>query len=239
VAQHRFFVPDPLATGSCGHLNENQSRQVYSVLRLRAGDSIVVFDGSGIEATSELTEVGKRAASFRVSSICRPQREPEIHLTVGLALLRGDRFELAVQKLTEIGVRRIVPLEADRCVVTFRDARDWDRRAERLQRIIIEAMEQSERVTAVALDRPQSLRAFLESQPVVVLRERDDSPNLNSLPLHDRIAIAIGPEGGWSESESGLIDNLATSASLGQLVLRAETAAIVAAGVITQRSSLT
>jgi 16S rRNA (uracil1498-N3)-methyltransferase len=232
VTRHRFYVQGPLVAGASGHLSESQSRQVQSVLRVRTGDSIVVFDGSGVEADSVLTEVNRSAVVFETGDIRQPQREPAIALTVGLALLRGDRFELAVQKLTEIGVRRIVPLAADRCVVTFRDARDWDRRAERLRRISIEAMEQSERVTEVALDRPVALDAFLERQPVVALRERANAPFLSSLRLHDQLAIAVGPEGGWSERESGLIDRYATSASLGHLVLRAETAAIVAAGII-------
>ena len=236
MTQHRFFVQGLLVTGASGHLNESQARQVHSVLRLRTGDSIVVFDGSGAEAESVLTEVVKGVASFEVADIRHPQREPEIDLTVGLALLRGDRFEMAVQKLTEIGVRRIVPLEADRCVVTFRDAPDWDRRAERLRRISVEAMEQSERVTEVALDSPVDLGTFLERQPVVALRERDNSPHLSTLPMRERLAIAVGPEGGWSDRELELIDRFATSASLGQLVLRAETAAIVAAGIIIHRS---
>jgi 16S rRNA (uracil1498-N3)-methyltransferase len=236
VTHHRFFVSGPLVARAIGHLNEIQSRQVHTVLRLRAGAEIVVFDGTGAEATCELTEVLRGAATFRISDICWPQREPEVDLTVGLALLRGDRFELAVQKLTEIGVRRIVPLEADRCVVTFRDVRDWEKRAERLRRIIVEAMEQSERVLEVVLDHPVDPGVYFDRQPVVALRERDSSPHLSLLPVRDKIAIAVGPEGGWSERESALIERHATPASLGNLVLRAETAAIVAAGVLIQRS---
>lgn len=236
---HRFFTDEPLVAGSTGRLSEQQSRQIASVLRMRVGDRLMLFDGSGVEADAVITTMTKRAVEFEVRGVARPEREPALDLTVGLALLRGDRFELAVQKLTEVGVRRIVPLTAERCVVSFPDARDWEKRATRYRRIIVEALEQSERVLDVELTEPTTLGAFLERQSTLALVERGDHPTVAAVPIDPVMAVAFGPEGGWSPAELDLIDQHATTASLGRLILRAETAAIVTAGTLIQRSYLT
>lgn len=233
---HRFFVSDHLEVGYAASLDDRQSRQVHSVLRLGTGARIALFNGSGIEADARLIEVNRGEARFVVDSISYPRREPDMRLTVGLALLRGDRFEIAIQKLTEIGVRRIVPLAAERCVATYRDASEWNKRAVRYERIIIEALEQSERVTTVELAPPTMVEDFLAGNDAIALVERGEHDSLVTVPIRAAMALAVGPEGGWSKSELQLIAEYAESASLGQLILRAETAAIVAAGTMIQRS---
>lgn len=238
MSRQRFLVPGPVKPRSLAQLDERQSRQVRSVLRLSKGDEIVVFDGSGAEAMAALTEVNRSGATYEIQSITYPRREPELELTVGMALLRGERFELALQKLTELGVRRIVPLSADHCVAVIRDSRDWDRKAERFRRIIAEALEQSERVIAVELSAPASLAEFMARYPTLALVERGQHESLAGVDIRDTMAVAVGPEGGWSDSELALIDEMAETASLGRLILRAETAAIVAAGTLIQRSYL-
>lgn len=233
---HRFFVAARLSEGAVGQLDDRQARQVLSVLRLRSGDRILVFDGTGVEVEAVLTAVNRSDVQFEIGALSYPSREPDLTLTVGLSLLRGDRFEVAIQKLTEIGVRRIVPLAAQRCVVSFPDARDWEKRAIRYERIIVEALEQSERVTTVDLTQPTSIQDFLSQHTVIVLVERGQHASIASAPLEPEMTLAIGPEGGWSEQEIDLIGDRATTASLGPLIMRAETAAIVSAGTLMQRS---
>ncbi|CAN5170979.1 16S rRNA (uracil(1498)-N(3))-methyltransferase [soil metagenome] len=196
----------------------------------------MVFDGTGVEVEAVLTAVNRSDVQFEIGALSYPSREPDLTLTVGLSLLRGDRFEVAIQKLTEIGVRRIVPLAAQRCVVSFPDARDWEKRAIRYERIIVEALEQSERVTTVDLTQPTSIQDFLSQHTVIVLVERGQHASIASAPLEPEMTLAIGPEGGWSEQEIDLIGDRATTASLGPLIMRAETAAIVSAGTLMQRS---
>ena len=236
MALHRFFVSDKLSEGAIGQLDERQARQTFSVLKLRNGDRIVVFDGGGAEAEAVIRGITRRDVHFEVGGLNYPSREPDLALTVGLSLLRGDRFEVAAQKLTEIGVRRIVPLASERCVVSFSDARDWKKRAVRYDRIIIEALEQSERVTIVDLTQPTSVQDFLSQHAVIALVERGQDASISSAPLQPEMALAVGPEGGWSEHELDLIEERSTTASLGRLILRAETAAIVSAGTLLQRS---
>lgn len=231
-----MFVPERLSTGATGMLGDEQVRQLRSVLRLSVGDEIVVFDGSGAEARATIATLDRSSGSFQIEAVHNPRREPGIGLTVGLALLRGERFEIAVQKLTEIGVRRITPLSADRCVVSYSDAREWAKRASRLERIAREAAEQSERVTLPKLDSPVTVAEFLERERgVIALIERADAVRLHDLPSDSSVTIAVGPEGGWSDAEINLLAaSGVTAASLGSLILRAETAAIVAAGTIIQ-----
>jgi 16S rRNA (uracil1498-N3)-methyltransferase len=121
-------------------------------------------------------------------------------------------------------------------VVSFPDARDWEKRAIRYERIIVEALEQSERVTTVDLTQPTSIQDFLSQHTVIVLVERGQHASIASAPLEPEMTLAIGPEGGWSEQEIDLIGDRATTASLGPLIMRAETAAIVSAGTLMQRS---
>lgn len=234
MALHRFFVETPLEVGGNLALSPEQARQVWSVLRLREGNEVVLFDGSGSEAIAKLSSIDKSGVELEVVETSRPNREPALAVTVGLALLRGERFEIALQKLTELGVRRIVPLAADHCVVTYRTAGEWDKKAVRFRRIIIEAMEQSERVTATVLDSPISLDDFLNQFKATVLSERTDAVPLARHHFETEAVLAIGPEGGWSARERELISVHAVEASLGGLILRAETAAIVAAATVIQ-----
>jgi 16S rRNA (uracil1498-N3)-methyltransferase len=233
----RFYVPDALASESTIELTAEQARQLRTVLRLRPGDALTLFDGSGREAGATLTQLTGTSATASVISVTRPLREPGLRLTIGLALIKPAAFELAVQKLTELGLARIVPLITDRAVVSYRDARDWERRAVRLERILREAAEQAERVTLPELAAPMRLPDLLDRQPVVALVERSDAEPLRRIPFVADTALAIGPEGGWSPAERVLLEQRAwAAASLGNLILRAETAAIAAATIILHES---
>lgn len=233
----RFFVQSPVAVGQAAALDPEQTRQVRNTLRMRTGDALVVFDGSGREGHAQVSSMRKDSVEYTVIRVDTPRREPPLALDVALAVLRGERFELAVQKLTEVGVRSIIPLLTERTVVSFEAAADWERRAARLQRIAREAAEQSERVTLPHIAAPLPLPELLTRRAITCLVERDTAPPLASIPLAEVTTIAIGPEGGWSPRERALVRAADVQiASMGSLVLRAETAAIVAAGTLLQRA---
>lgn len=237
MAIHRFFVPDDLASGNQGVLDAGQTRQARSVLRLSVGSMLTLFNGTGAEATARILSASQSGLSFEIESVESPDREPPLRLTIGLSVLKGDRFEVALQKLTELGVARIVPLLTERSVVSFDDARGWLKRAERYARIAREAAEQSERVTLPEIAEPTALVEFLHQQPAIVLLERALSVPTGDIVPDGEMAIAVGPEGGWSEREQEIIARTAAgTASLGRLILRAESAAIVAAGTLIQRA---
>jgi 16S rRNA (uracil1498-N3)-methyltransferase len=120
-------------------------------------------------------------------------------------------------------------------VVSYEAAADWEKRHARLARIAREAAEQSERVTLPSIEPPSAVEAFLERYAPIALVERASAPPLASLVFGAEVALAIGPEGGWAERETRAIEHAAVGvASLGGLIYRAETAAIVAAGVVIQ-----
>lgn len=233
---HRFYIAEALAPGSRGQLGPEQARQARKVLRLRPGDAISVFDGSGREYTATLGEPERDAWEFTTGEIRQPEREPSLRLIVGLAMIRNERFELAVQKLTELGVAGIVPLITERGVISYGDARRWQNRRARLERIVIEAAEQSERVTLPDLGAPLTVSEFLgqfAEVGIIALVERTGTTPLGAIRPTGEAVLMVGPEGGWTPQEiEQIAASGATLASMGNLILRAETAAIVGAGYL-------
>lgn len=234
----RFFVDRPLEPGATVSLTAEQARQARSVLRLRAGDALELFNGTGIVAQARVVRIARDDAEAAVEIVRQQPDQLPLDLTVGLALLRGERFDLAAQKLTETGASRIVPLTAQHCVVSYAVDGEWNRRAVRLRRIAIEAAEQSERTTIPQIAPPTSIEDFLAEHATNALALVERSVGVQSLleaKAGRAVALAIGPEGGWSASEREVVTRLAQPVSLGPLILRAETAAIVAAGTLMQR----
>lgn len=197
-------------------LADDDRHHLERVLRVRDGDPITVGDGAG----------RWRACRFAadVEPIDRVQvvARPSIEIAVGFALIKGGRPELVVQKLTELGVDRIVPFTAERSVVRW-DAAKVAKNAERLVRVAREAVMQSRRPWVPRVD---AVTAFddLVGEPGAAMADREGEMLTIRTPL-----VLIGPEGGWAEAE-----NRATvpRVRLAEPVLRAETAAIAAAALL-------
>jgi len=202
------FVPDLVAP----ELDDRDRHHLERVLRLRVGDELTVSDGRGrwrlCRFGSALDPLGPIAAD--------PDQEPAI--TVAFALVKGDRNEWIVQKLTELGVDRIVPLVAERCVVKW-DATKARRNRERLDLVAREAAMQSRRTWLPTVEAPSDFGEVV-TRAGAVLADRDGQP-----PSLVRPVVLVGPEGGWSDAERAAD---APHMTLGPTVLRAETAAIVA-----------
>jgi 16S rRNA (uracil1498-N3)-methyltransferase len=186
------------------------------VLRLRPGDGITVSDGRGGWQACRLGP-----ALEPLGAVVRDPR-PSPELAVAFALVKGERPEWAVQKLTELGVDRIVPFAAGRSVVRW-DGERAARQTERLRRVAREAAMQCRRTW---LPEVEDLAAFDEvaGRPGAVLADRGGEPP--SLP---RGPVLVGPEGGWSAEE---LARAVPRMALGEHVLRAETAAVAVAAVL-------
>jgi 16S rRNA (uracil1498-N3)-methyltransferase len=181
------------------------------VLRLRDGEAVTVTDGRG----------GWRECRISASSLepvtdvaVEPAPDP---VTVAVAIPKHDRPEWLVQKLTELGVDRIVLLHAARSVVRW-DAGRVERHVERLGKVVVEAAMQSRRVRLPELTGPVAASTVVSTMPVA-------EPGAPPLQASTR-AVAIGPEGGWTRDE---LDAAAGRVGLGDTVLRVETAAVAAA----------
>jgi 16S rRNA (uracil1498-N3)-methyltransferase len=197
-------------------LSADDRHHVARVLRLRAGDELTVSDGAGSWRACRFGDTLQPAGG-----IIRTDA-PDAALTVGFALVKGGRPELIVQKLTELGIDRIVPFVAARSVVRWDEARA-ERQAERLARVAREAAMQCRRCFLPEVSEPTTFDVVAR-EPGVVLAERDGRPP----DLATRVVL-VGPEGGWTDDERRSVSD---HVGFGAQVLRSETAALAVAAVL-------
>ncbi len=242
----RFFVPNPIAS-SRATLAGDEARHLTSVMRAKVGDDIVLFDGSGAEFVTRIAAIGKHAVELDVVERQDISRELPIDLILAVALPKGDRQKWLVEKATELGVTRIVPLVTTRGV-----AQPVDAALERLRRGVIEASKQCGRNRLMEIAEPQTAAEYVAVVPQDALRlwadptgeplangisevERGPAPgNLSRAtfdPSHPFVVhCAIGPEGGFTSEETAAAKNNGWRlVSLGPRILRIETAALMLA----------
>jgi len=199
------------------------------VLRLRVGETVTVADGAGRWRRYRVAAVG---AAVRLDAAADQEHEPvgEPRLAVAFALTKGDKPELVVQKLTELGVDRIVPVVAERSVARLDPARA-SAALERWRRIAREAARQCRRARLPAVEALGPLQD-LTGHPGLVVAERGGSPAAAlGRPPGGEILAVVGPEGGLTAAEAEQLRPWARL-GLGPNVLRAETAALAAAAVL-------
>lgn len=238
VTLHRFFVGPSGLSGEEVHFAEEQSRQLERVLRLRVGDRVLALDSAGIEYEVILEKLGRQATG-RIASQRRNSAEPRLSLDLYAGILKGSKFETVVQKGTEIGVARFIPLLTARSV----PATLSDQKRRRYQTIAREAAEQSRRGRIPVLEEPVPLRDALlmaiQNGPVLLLweDEREDHLMTTSLPVNaGRAALFVGPEGGFSSDEVNLARDLGgQTVTIGHRILRAETAGIIGPALLLAR----
>ena len=237
---HRFFVPSSNIDGGRVTLTDDAARQLARVLRASPGDSIIALDNSGYEYRVTLDVVSPKQAAGVISDIYAGDGEPQLHITLYQGLMKADRFEYVLQKGTELGISRFVPIVCERTVAR---GAITAARAERWRRIIREAAEQSGRCRLPMLD---SAVSFGEACPSVVKPaligwecERDsgikDALLRQKASIQDAqsIGVVIGSEGGLTDAEvAQALSRGITPVSLGRRILRAETAGIIAAAVV-------
>lgn len=224
----RFFSTTPLAAvGDELQLPQAEAHHFLNVLRGKVGDVIGLLDGLGHEATGEVIAARKGAVTVRVSDLRQVDREPRRRLILAVSLPKGDRQKVLVEKLTELGVQRLVPLWTQRSV-----AQPSDGALERLDQHVIAACKQSGRTRKMEIAPPleiAQLAAWNEPKVRLVAHPGQDTAGLDR-PGEEEIAVAIGPEGGFTDQEvATLIDGGWQPLQLGPRLLRIETAAIAVA----------
>lgn len=228
---HRFFLPAIPEVGTA-LLDGPEAHHLSHVLRIAAGAEVEVFDGRGRSAAATVARIGKRDVELLVRS-SRFTPAPPQELTLAVAVPKGDRFDWLVEKTVELGVSRLIPLITTRSVVDPREGK-----LDRLRQAVIAACKQCRRDHLLEIQTPVRWAEFLDGLsrpescwiahpggvPVSALL-----PQADSLPL----TAAIGPEGGFTDEEiaAGLLRG-ATLASLGDLILRVETAAVAIASLV-------
>lgn len=220
---HRFIGEYDLSKKEVKILNPEIIKQIRVVLRLKIGDKIVLSDGKGNEAETIITSISKDEILCEIENKL-PGKENKKKVNLYLAILKKENFELAVQKVVEIGVSSITPIITERTIKTGLNE-------ERLNKIILEASEQCGRnivpILFPILNFKNALIDGCKSNEKIIFHftEKEYQPGKNI----NEVSIFVGPEGGFTEKEIKLAKNFDYAiASLGPLTLRGETAAIVA-----------
>jgi 16S rRNA (uracil1498-N3)-methyltransferase len=231
MARRRFFVDE--VHNHHAELVGEEARHLSHVLRVEAGQKYEISDNSNV-FLAEVEMARKERIVFRTLEKL-PVSDPAVRVTLLASLIKFDHFEMILEKATELGVATIVPVEA------IRTERGLERAAEkrlaRWRRIVLESSQQSRRARLPELTAPVDLAEALKQEAGVRLfldEERSGVPILVGLDgKPDTVALLIGPEGGWTDSERGAAKAAEwISVSLGPQILRAETAAIAAMAVL-------
>lgn len=234
----RVFLPPAVFAADGPIVFEGEAfHHLCRVLRLKEGDALYALDGLGTLYHVTLDAVGKSSAQGHVTDQQPAGGEPPVSITLAAAIPKGERWEWVLQKATELGVSRILPLMTSRTVVQIEPRKAQDKQA-RWQKIVLEAAEQCERGRVPEVLPPMTWNAFAASagpeavQNGVLLAclERAGEPMphvLARIPTPAAVTVLVGPEGGFSPDETA--EALAMGArgiSLGTRILRAETASL-------------
>jgi 16S rRNA (uracil1498-N3)-methyltransferase len=239
---HRFFVTPSMLRSQPVVLTGEQAHRIRRVLRMRLGERVELFDGLGNAYEALLIAMGESDARLQVVGLRSADTEPHVPLALCQAVLKGDHFAWVLQKCTEAGVSRFVPMVCDRNVVDDLDGVESKR--ERWERIIREAAEQSGRSrlpelapaqlfaqAAQPLTQQPSCRLLLWEDPAA--GRLSDALAQCNLGSDGRIELFVGPEGGFTPAEVELARRYGVQpVSLGPRILRAETAGLVAVAAI-------
>jgi len=237
---HRFFVSPQVVSDGVVTLAGQMAHQITHVLRMAAGEHIIILDNSGWQMETELTYISPYRVVGHVIRRSLARGEPKIKVSLYQAMLKGNRLEFALQKGTEIGIIEYVPMITSRCVIANLD--DVNSKLERWQRILREAAEQSRRgrlpTIEPAMLMTQACERARQTGGLTLLPwEEEQAVSLKDVltaaPMPFTISLLVGPEGGFSADEVSLAQSYGVrTISLGPRVLRAETAGLVAASAI-------
>ena len=226
----RFYLPTALAPHTTLNLPDNIIRHIH-VLRLNAGDSITLFNGTGNDFDATLQAIGKRHAECHIHAQRQPENESPLAITLVQAISSGERMDFTLQKSVELGVHAIQPMISERCVVRLSGDRA-EKRVQRWQDIVIAACEQSGRSIVPTVLPIVSFSDYLRQMPPelhLMMSLRRAQALRDIAPVPQTLRLMIGPEGGWTPAEEqAALDAGVQTITLGKRVLRTETAAMAA-----------
>ena len=230
----RVYTPDLLSIDSIVVLSAMPSAHLIKVLRLRAGAKAVLFNGDGNDYLCEILLAKAEAAQLKVIESKPAAAESPLKITLIQAICRGDKMDWVLEKATELGVHHIIPVQSERSEVQLESERAVKRR-EHWQRIVISACEQSGRANVPQVEALQSLAQRLSAEITAAKKLVLEPGGARIAQAREvaSVALAVGPEGGWSERDLAQLALGGFSAvAIGPRVLRTETAGIAAISVM-------
>ncbi len=218
----RYFVGEPIASLTV-QLAGAEAHHLLHVMRVVRGESVKLFDGSGNEFQAEIAASGRDWVELRVTSSAPVDRELAGELVVAVALPKGDRQRVLIEKLVELGVSSIVPL-----ITACGVAQCSEQVSMRLERAVIEASKQCGRNRLMKIGNPMTCEAWFSiANCATKLIAHPGGQSIRKIPWSSTVAIAVGPEGGFTNDEVALaVAHRWQPTRLGPRILRVETAAI-------------
>jgi len=239
MKEKRFYFNGELSENTTVVLEGDEFHHLANVMRARTGEKVCLFNGNGIFYFGEITQINKKNAEISIVYSQKSENEPRVNLTIYQALAKGDKLSLVMQKITEIGASEMAVFDSDFC-----DVKANTTRVDRLESIAISAAKQCGRASLTKQTGVFKLKDVAEKisdyDAFLVAYEAEDGLTLSNFlisnkPKLENIAIMIGAEGGFSEKEIELLKTKgAKIVSLGNRILRTETASIVCAGLAMQ-----
>ena len=239
MKEKRFYINTELYDNQKVILEGDEFHHLANVMRARVGEKVCLFNGNGVFYFGEITQINKKNAEILINYSEQSKNEPQINLTIYQALAKGDKLSLIMQKITEIGATELAIFDSDFC-----DVKANTTRVDRLETIAISASKQCGRASITKQSGVFKLKEVVEKikdyDAFLVAYEAEDGLTLSNFlisnkPNLNNIAIMIGAEGGFSEKEIEMLkSNRAKIVSLGNRILRTETASIVCAGLAMQ-----
>lgn len=243
MAKHRFYLPASAWTSENLELRGEEAHHCLDVMRCREGDRIVVFNGAGTEAEGVIVAIAKDRVTLRTLLTTTTPR-PRAAITLGQAVPKGKNMDLIVQKATELGASRIVPLLSERTVVQLDDG-DIEKKRQKWERVSIEACKQCGQNWVPEVATPVKVEAFVKTSrdPLrLIAAIGGEAAPLKSILAARAVeggaptegaTVLIGPEGDFTPAElSQAITCGFRPLSLGPIILRSETAAIYALSIL-------
>ncbi len=228
----RYFVDKPIGQEKVT-LSGSEAHHLLHVMRAKPGDQVILFDGSGNEFPAQIEVLHRSEADLVVLGRESVDRELPCPVILGVALPKGDRQRWLVEKVVELGVSKLIPLETTHSV-----AQPTDKTLERLRRAVIEASKQCGRNRLMEIATPRSWDDFLNSASDAPIRlvahpSPESQPPSIPNPTSGPVALAIGPEGGLSDEEVAQATRRGwRPTTLGSRILRIETAALALAALV-------
>lgn len=221
---HRFYIEEKINKSDAITLSDRELiDQWRNVLRFQVGREIVLFDGTGTEFHGQIESLTKDTATVSCLKIVENNIYPKTDLTLYISMIKKDKFEWVLQKGTELGVSRFVPIVSER-------TEKVNVNIERAQKIIREAAEQSGRVTLPTLSEVTPIKEAIDNCETSFFALEQGGETFHSLDLGGSVSFFIGPEGGWADKEKEMFDDKLVSIS--DSTLRAETASIAVSALV-------
>ncbi len=235
-----FFAPPENVIGETVTLPTEESRHLAKVMRLKTSTVIMIVDGLGMAYRAEVAKIGRTEVTARVHSVQRNFGEPVVRLTLAAGMSVGSKFDSVVEKGTELGVKRFVPVSTSKSKLSLDTPRRSANKIRRWEKVALAAMKQCRRSYRPEISTPVSFEEFLSQV------DPDDSnvilhPSASAIPMGQarfdpetrRVTLLVGPESGFTEDEVAAAVSAGFAChSLGQRILRTQTAGPVAAALL-------